>query len=476
MRFLFTSFEGGGHVPPAIVMATHMRARGHDVLFVADEANRTAATRAGLTFEPWSTAPNRTAGGRADDPLDDWKRRWPPAVVRSVCRAVMTGPADAYAVDTLRLLDGFMPDLVVTNELLFGVQLACEARKQAVAVLTANLWCFPTRPDVPPFGPGWRPAATPFEARREISARRLISTWYDTGLTDLNAARRRFGLNALDRTLEQLDTCGPVVLGTSAAFDFGSKPPPAPFVYAGPLLDLKPPPRSPGPLIDRRRPNVLVSFSTTFQRQAAVMARCMRALENLDVNVIVTTGPAVNPDQLPGTANARVIRFSPHDDLVPFCDLVICHGGHGTLMRPLLLGVPVLCLPMGRDHPDNGRRLAERGAGLMISRAASQGRIRQGARRILQHASFRTAAVALGRRIREASDRNLMNALAALEAAASGYRNTRMAAQDAEVSAPERRPASEAPFGTDRICATLVQGSDGSIGQVSASRQRNQMD
>jgi hypothetical protein len=170
MRFLFSSFEGGGHVPPAIAMATHMRARGHEVLFVADEANRTAATRAGLTFEPWSTAPSRTAGGRADAPLDDWKRRWPPAVVRSVCRAVMTGPADAYAVDTLRLLDSFMPDLVVTNELLFGVQRACEARKQAVAVLTANLWCFPTRPDVPPFGPGWRPAATPFEARREISA------------------------------------------------------------------------------------------------------------------------------------------------------------------------------------------------------------------------------------------------------------------------------------------------------------------
>jgi hypothetical protein len=177
LKFLFTTFEGGGHVPPAILAASLLMAKGHEILFVSDQANRDAAQAAGLRFHPWTDAPNRRAGGRRDDPLADWREIWPPAVVKAVCDAVITGPAKAYATDTADLIRRFRPDVVVTNELLFGVLVACEAAGVSTAILTGNLWCFPNRPDVPPFGPGWRPARSEFEHRREASARRMIERW-----------------------------------------------------------------------------------------------------------------------------------------------------------------------------------------------------------------------------------------------------------------------------------------------------------
>ena len=45
MRFLFTTFEGGGHVAPAITFAARLQARGHEVLFLERDTPWYAAHR-----------------------------------------------------------------------------------------------------------------------------------------------------------------------------------------------------------------------------------------------------------------------------------------------------------------------------------------------------------------------------------------------------------------------------------------------
>lgn len=405
MRFLFTTFEGGGHVPPAIMVAARLAAGGDAVLFVSDEANRAAAEAAGLSFSPWRTAPNRLAQGCADDPLDDWKRRWPPAVVKALVDAVMCGPARAYAADTSAYIRQFQPDAVVSNELLLGVLAAAEAAGTPLALLTANVWCYPTRPDTPPFGPGFGPARNAFERGRERTTRRLIAGLYDYGLADLNAARGEMNLPPLEATLGQLDYAKLVLLGASQAFDFGVEPPPRPFAYAGPLVSVP-------SWVERRdivaadaaAPLVLVSFSTTFQDQAPVVRRCIRALAGTPVRGVVTLGPAISPEMVDAPPNVQVVQSASHDDLVPRCAAVICHGGHGTALRPLMNGVPVICLPMGRDQPENAARIAARGAGIRLSRHASAAAIRRALRRVIGDGRFAAAARALGDQIRLEAD------------------------------------------------------------------------
>lgn len=418
-RFLFTTFEGGGHVPPALLVARRLCAAGHDVLFVSDGANRGQAERAGVPFEPWRTAPNRSAGGRADDPLQDWRRRWPPAVVRAVCDAVLARPAALYACDTLDYIAQFRPDAVISNELLFGAMMAAERSKLPLGLLTANVWCFPTRDDVPPFGPGFRPDGW-FAARRDRNARAMIARWYDDGLPELNAARRGIGLEPLDRALDQLASAELVLLGTSHAFDFGRDPPPAPFAYAGPLGEVPDWAHSaalPDAIAATTAPIILVSFSTTFQDQAAAIGRCVRALETLPVQGIVTLGPAVPLESVPSAANVMVLAGGSHERILPMAAAMISHGGHGTVQRALMHGVPIICLPMGRDHPDNAVRIAHRGAGLRLSRFASSRSIREALVRVLLVPSFALEARRLGAGIQAECDGGCAAARALLDIA-----------------------------------------------------------
>lgn len=404
MRFLFTTFEGGGHVPPALCVAAALQARGHQVLFVSDEANRAAALSTGLSFKAWSSAPNRQVLGDPADPLRDWKPRLPTSIVRAVCKGVITGPALAYARDTAAVINEFLPDVVVSNELLFGAVIAAEARGVPIALLTANVWCYPTRDDIPPFGPGLPPALTIFERRREAAIRNMIGKWYDAGLADLNTARTAFGLPPLTLCLSQLEACDRILLGVSAAFDYGAANTPAPFVYVGPLGQTPTWARNAADdiaLIDPSRPNVLVSFSTTHQDQATTLKRTIQALSGLNVNGVVTLGPAFTDLALPRTPNVKIVQQADHDILVPHCELVVCHGGHGTVLRPLMHGKPVVCIPSGRDQPENAQRLVGAGAGLRLPRRASTRRIRSAIQSILNNPAYtdaaRRLAAALGR-------------------------------------------------------------------------------
>jgi UDP:flavonoid glycosyltransferase YjiC (YdhE family) len=75
---------------------------------------------------------------------------------------------------------------------------------------------------------------------------------------------------------------------------------------------------------------------------------------------------------------------------------VISQGGHGTVTRALVNGVPLLILPMGRDQGDNAARVACKGAGLRLPPTASEAEIASAAARLILAPDFRRAARRLG--------------------------------------------------------------------------------
>lgn len=394
MRFLFTTFEGGGHVPAPMLVARTLQAQGHDVLVVSDACNRASAVAKGIPFEAWRRAPERGALGGAENGLEDWRTRWPPSVIRRLCEGVIAGPALAYARDVMEIADEFRPDVIISNELLFGAMMAAERLRIPLALLTASVWCFPTRDDVPAFGPGFAPAITPSDRFRDRLTRGAVSRMFDTGLSDLNRARSYLGLAPLEHTLDQLEMADQILLGASQTFDFNIPVAPPGFDYCGPLFETPEWADATIELPSNGRPNVLISFSTTFQDQKPVMTRAMRALARLPVNGIVTLGPAVDPSGLPRMDDITVLPNASHDVIVPQCQAVVCHGGHGTLLRPLANGVPVVALPMGRDHPDNAARLEWLGAGIRLPESASSTTIARALTKVLTNPLYRKRAAA----------------------------------------------------------------------------------
>ena len=73
-------------------------------------------------------------------------------------------------------------------------------------------------------------------------------------------------------------------------------------------------------------------------------------------------------------------------------DLVVTHAGHGTVLSSLSAGVPLVCMPMGRDQHDVSARVAAVGAGLVLDVNAPAEVILGTARRVLDDDTFRRAA------------------------------------------------------------------------------------
>jgi UDP:flavonoid glycosyltransferase YjiC (YdhE family) len=76
--------------------------------------------------------------------------------------------------------------------------------------------------------------------------------------------------------------------------------------------------------------------------------------------------------------------------------LVVTHGGHGTVTRSLVNGVPLLVIPMGRDQGDNAARVVARGAGLSLADGVTEPEIVSAVGRLITEAHFRAAARSLG--------------------------------------------------------------------------------
>lgn len=79
--------------------------------------------------------------------------------------------------------------------------------------------------------------------------------------------------------------------------------------------------------------------------------------------------------------------------------LSVSHCGHGSVMRALAAGVPLVCLPIGRDQNENAARVAAHGAGVRLRKSASVAAIRGAVAGVPRDPSYRRAAGALSEAI-----------------------------------------------------------------------------
>ena len=413
-RFLITTWEGGGHVQPLLMVARELIDRGHQVLALSDICNADDAAAWTVPFQAWTTAPSQTGKRREDDRLKDYEAESPLDVIQRLIDRVMVGPALLYARDTLAAIDAFAPDVVVSQELLLGVMAAAESRSLPLALFAANIWSLPTLAGVPPFGPGMAPATSDEERAMHVMVNQMSRGFFQIGLPAMNATRADLGLPALADIFEQLDVADAILIGTSPAFDFSPDSLPQPFAYVGPYLS---DPSWVGPCVrpSGDEPLILVSFSSLYQAQDATLTNVIKALGQLPVRGMVTTGPTLAPEAFTPSANVSIVRSAPHGEFLAHTALFVTHAGHGSTLRPLMAGVPLLCLPMGRDQHDNAARVTERGAGLRLAADASVEAIAAAIADLLGSEDYRLAAASLGTSIRaDAADRSAARRLEGL--------------------------------------------------------------
>ncbi len=96
---------------------------------------------------------------------------------------------------------------------------------------------------------------------------------------------------------------------------------------------------------------------------------------------------------------------------------MVTHAGHGTVIRALANGLPLVCIPMARDQPDIAARVVHGGAGLRLAPGASVAKLHRTIERVLKEPHFRESAQRLERAIRQETEAD--RAVAELESLAA---------------------------------------------------------
>ena len=140
-------------------------------------------------------------------------------------------------------------------------------------------------------------------------------------------------------------------------------------------------------------PLVVIAPSTAQDPECEMLRAALEGLAEEPVRVLATTNRRVPEEPIEVPDNAVLVDWLPYSQAMAAADLVISPRGHGTVVRALSLGAPVLVCPAVGDMGENGARVAWSGAGLSLPRRllVAAG-IRLAARRILGDPSYRERA------------------------------------------------------------------------------------
>jgi MGT family glycosyltransferase len=344
-------WAAGGNVGPAVGLGRVLSRRGHEVRVLGPAVLRDRFEQAGCTFRPFRSA--REPGPLEQQVLEDNLLGW---------TRFLSG--SRLAEDVLADLADGTVDVVVADGLLSAALSAAEKAAVPRVALVHVLY----QPAVE--GP--------------------IATQWDPTRPLVEATRAHLGLSPLDPSSPLISTLwGRTSLAIACvpeSFDCPLASRPANLRYVGPILEDAPP----GPPASGR-PLVLVSFSTTNMRQGPVLQRVLDALAPLDLDVLCTLG-GVEVGGLRPPDNATLRDWVTTAEVLPLASAVVTHAGLGTVMSALASGVPLVCMPMGRDQPLNAERVAAVGAGRHISAESSPEEIRTALEDVLGDASYRHGA------------------------------------------------------------------------------------
>ncbi len=140
-------------------------------------------------------------------------------------------------------------------------------------------------------------------------------------------------------------------------------------------------------------PLVLVAPSTAQDPDQELLRAAVAGLDGEPVRVLATWNRRLPPAPVPVPANTRLVEWVSYSQTMPMCDVVICHAGHGTMVRALSCGCPVLAVPHVGDMAENAARADWAGVGVRLPwRLVKPWPIRMAVRRLLAEPGFRARA------------------------------------------------------------------------------------
>jgi UDP:flavonoid glycosyltransferase YjiC (YdhE family) len=343
LKVLLGAFGDAGHAFPIVALGRALRARGHDVVVETWTRWQADVEREGMRFAP---APEYHVFPTVERPLKPYE---------AVRRA--TGV-------TRELVAAERPDVVVSDILTLAPALAAELEGVPWATLIPHV---DPRGDsgFPPYSIGARLPRTALGRRAWRAFDPLLARGLELGRAELNETRSRLGLPPLSWVHGGISQRLAMV-ATFPQLEYPRRTPLPNTHVVGPLQ--WEPPFGDVALPPGTDPLVLIAPSTAQDRDGRMLRAALAGLADLPVRVLASTNRRGETDGFDVPPNARLVDWVSYSRTMPLCDLVVCHVGHGTLMRALSAGVPVVACPAAGDMNENAARADWAGVGVRLPR------------------------------------------------------------------------------------------------------------
>jgi UDP:flavonoid glycosyltransferase YjiC (YdhE family) len=348
-RILLGAFGDPGHAFPMIALGRALLARGHRVTLQTWRRWQAHVEAEGMSFAP---APEYTVFPSGPEPLDFYE-----AVVHAT-------------EDTVPLVRELAPDAVVADILTLAPALAAELEGRPYATLIPHVYPHGA-PDFPIYSLGARMPRSAAGRALWRQAQRAVDHGLERGRRELNATRGRLGLAPLDHVHNGISRQLAIV-ATFPQLEYPRTWPAhvhvvGPLMWEPPTGDVALPGGATGGIAEDAA-LVLIAPSTAQDSRHTLLRAALRGLADAPVRVLATYNRRLPPRALPVPDNARVVEWLSYSRTMPRCDLVVCHAGHGTLVRALSSGCAVVACPAVGDMNENAARLDWAGAGVRVPR------------------------------------------------------------------------------------------------------------
>jgi UDP:flavonoid glycosyltransferase YjiC (YdhE family) len=325
-----------------LALGTRLAERGHDVTLETWRRWRDHVEAGGMRF---LAAPEYPVFPTQARPLQPYE-----AVVRAACV-------------TRRSLAAARPDAVVHDILTLAPALAGELEGVPIATLVPHVYPVGAR-GFPPYAFGARPPRTRLGRRLWTVFDRPVEAGLRRGRAELNETRVKLGLPPTTRLHGGLsqERC---LVGTFPQLEYPRTWPDSvrvvgPLLWEPPYHHVEAPPGS--------APLVLVAPSTAQDPEHELLRAALRGLAGEPIRVLATWNRKPLPEPVPVAPNIRLVEWISYSRTMPHCALVICHAGHGTMVRALASGSPVLSVPHAGDMFENAARADWAGVGVRLPR------------------------------------------------------------------------------------------------------------
>jgi MGT family glycosyltransferase len=394
-RVLVATTPADGHVNPVLPVAAHLAGRGHEIRWYTGQAYHDRVRAAGATPEPMRAA--RDFGGMGKrEAFPDHARFTGLASFRAGMRDIFYSTAVDQLTDLRAILARFPADVIVSDDMCYGACFAREHTGIPQAWIGNSVYILGSR-DTAPLGYGLGPAASRLGRLRN----RLLTLVGDhlalralrARADEVRAAAGlpRLGTSVLENIARRPDL---YLVGTVGAFEFPRSDLFEKTDFVGqldqPAEDVPPP--AWWPELHSGRKVVLVTQGTVADDTRRLLVPALRALADLPVLVVVTTGNRRIDTPVP--ANARVEGFVPYHQLLPHVDVLVTNGGFNGVNAALSHGVPLVVAGATEEKSDVARRVAWTGAGVALRNVTPPG-IRRAIGTVLADGRYRDAATRL---------------------------------------------------------------------------------